>query len=127
MYRIAILTNDTDIGYKFAEWTTQFYENHHAWPVITIHEDKEHFWAELLKNNPDGVIIALPNVAGLNAAEHLRSLRPDCGLIWCSDLDFALHAYKLRAEYFLKMPVTMPELHDALSVWTESRSIQRSR
>ena len=42
------------------------------------------------------MLLALQGVAGLNAAEHLRSLHPKCKMIWCSDLDFSLHAFKLR-------------------------------
>ena len=42
---------------------------------------------------------------GLNAAEHLRSLYPKCGIIWCSDFDFSLHAFRLRIEYFFMKPV----------------------
>ena len=53
-----------------------------------------------MKTVPTVVILALPGVSGLNAAEHLRSLYPKCGIIWCSDLDFSLHAFRLRIEYF---------------------------
>lgn len=62
-----------------------------------------------------------PGVAGLNAAEHLRSLWSECGLIWCSDLDFSLHAYRLRAEYFIKAPFVETELAEGLSRWMKNR------
>jgi len=42
-------------------------------------------------------------VKGLNIAKWLRSLCPDTGLTWCSDLDFSLQSYDLDADYFLLM------------------------
>ena len=57
----------------------------------------------------------LPGVDGLNAAEHLRSLRPGCVLIWCSDLDFSLHAFKLSVEYFFMEPVEEQKLWEGLT------------
>ena len=67
---------------------------------IAILTDQEQFFAQTLKTVPTVVFLALPGVSGLNAAEHLRSLYPKCGIIWCSDLDFSLHAFRLRIEYF---------------------------
>ena len=88
---------------------------------IGIDESEEKFYIELREKAPGGVIIALPGVAGLNAAEHLRSLWSECGLIWCSDLDFSLHAYRLRAEYFIKAPFVETELAEGLSRWMKNR------
>lgn len=54
---------------------------------------------------------------GLNAAEHLRSLRPGCVLIWCSDLDFFLHAFRLRVEYFFMEPAEEKKIREGLEAW----------
>ena len=62
-------------------------------------------------------IIALPGVNGLNAAEHLRSLCPTCRIIWCSDLDFSLHAFRLRADFFLLKPVSEEAFQQGLNTW----------
>ncbi len=59
-------------------------------------------------------VIALPGVDGLNAVEHLRALCPQTRIIWCSDLDFSLHAFRLRADYFLLEPVTEEALRQGL-------------
>ena len=59
------------------------------------------FFETSQKDAPTNAVIALSGVAGLNAAEHLRSLYPKCGIIWCSDLDFSLHVFRLRIDYFL--------------------------
>ena len=53
----------------------------------------------------------------LNAAEHLRALCPTCKIIWCSDLDFSLHAFRLRIDYFLLEPVTEENFCQGLCAW----------
>ena len=45
----------------------------------------------------------------------LRSLHPKCKMIWCSDLDFSLHAFKLRVEYFFMEPVEEQKLWEGLT------------
>ena len=73
---------------------------------------------------PAVVFLALPGVSGLNAAEHLRSLYPKCGIIWCSDLDFSLHAFRLRIEYFFMKPVEEQKIKEGLSIWLECNKIR---
>ena len=67
-------------------------------------------------------MIALPGVAGLNAAEHLRALCPACRIIWCSDLDFSLHAFRLRVDYFLLEPAAEEALRQGLCIWFEKKT-----
>ncbi len=119
MNRIAILTEHIETGQNVVDQVTRFYHKLGIFPRIDLHQDREIFFNTLLQAMPTGVIILLSGVASLNAAEHLRALLPECGLIWCSDLDFSLHAFRLRAEYFILMPVSETILHDALSVWNE--------
>ena len=59
----------------------------------------------------------LPGVDGLNAAEHLRSLRPGCGLSGCRDLDFALQAFRLRVEYIFMEPAEEKKIREGLEAW----------
>ena len=108
-------------GASLAGWTERFFAGKGLFPRIDLYESEEKFYIELREKAPGGVIIALPGVAGLNAAEHLRSLWSECGLIWCSDLDFSLHAYRLRAEYFIKAPFVETELAEGLSRWMKNR------
>ena len=69
------------------------------------------------KTAPTNAVIALPGVAGLNAVEHLRSVCPACAIIWCSDLDFSLQAFRLRVEYFILEPVSAESFQQGLNVW----------
>ena len=58
-------------------------------------------------------------VAGLNAAKHLRSIYPICGIIWCSVLDFSLHAFMLRVDYFLPKLIAEEAFKQGLIIWFE--------
>lgn len=71
-------------------------------------------------------VIALPGVDGLNAVEHLRALCPQTRVIWCSDLNFSLHAFRLRADYFLLEPVTEAALRQGFCIWLDQKIRQSS-
>ena len=58
---------------------------------------------------------------GLNAVEHLRTLFPEMRIIWCSDLDFSLHAFRLRVDYFLLEPITEEAFRQGLSTWLDGK------
>lgn len=73
------------------------------------------------------MFLALHGVAGLNAAEHLRSLYPRCGIIWCSDLDFSLHAFRLRVEYFFREPLNEKMFEEGMNVCLRDGRHSRSR
>lgn len=124
MYHIVILVDNHNLGRQLAEWTKCFCNEQDLYPVVELFMDTELFYKAMKKAKPDGVIVALYGVAGLNASEHLRSLYPKCGLIWCSDLDFSLQAYRLRADYFFKAPPTNIELCEGLSMWIKRRYLQ---
>ena len=105
MYCIAILTDQKQEGQKCSEYIRNYCTEKKVFPLIEIYQDQEQFFEWTRKTVPAVVLLALPGVSGLNAAEHLRSLYPKCGIIWCSDLDFSLHAFRMRIEYFFMKPV----------------------
>ena len=88
-------------------------------PLIEIYQNQEVFFKQIQRRVPSMVFLSLPGVDGLNAAEHLRSLYPRCGIIWCSDLDFSLHAFRLRVEYFFMKPVEHEKIQEGLKAWLE--------
>ena len=100
MYYIAVLTEQTKAGQNYIKQITHFCMEKGLFPQIELYRDQEQFFEQIQGKIPTSVLLALHGVAGLNAAEHLRSLYPECGIIWCSDLDFSLHAFRLRIEYF---------------------------
>lgn len=95
-------------------------------PCLEAPEELENFYYTMRTSPPDGVVLAMDGVAGLNAVEHLRRLSPDCAILWCSDLDFSLQAYRLRADYFVQGEWTEETLREGLSRWVE-RNKQRKK
>ena len=104
---------------RYAEQITRFCEAKGLFPQVMQYDDQERFFETAQKDAPTNAVIALSGVAGLNAAEHLRSLCPACRMIWCSDLDFSLHAFRLRADYFLLEPVSEEAFRRGLNAWIE--------
>ena len=115
MYRIAVLTNSEAQEAFFTEQISQFCAECERFPVIETFRDQEQFFETAQKTPPTNVVIALPGVDGLNAVEHLRALCRNTRIIWCSDLDFSLHAFKLRVEYFFMEPVEEQKLWEGLT------------
>ena len=106
MYRIAVVAEQEREAFHYAEQIARFCGGKGMFPKIEPYDDPERFFDAVRRD-------------GLNTAEHLRSLCPACRIIWCSDLDFSLHAFRLRADYFLLKPVTDEAFRQGLRVWGE--------
>ena len=117
MYRIAVLTNSEAQEAFFTEQISQFCAECERFPVIETFRDQEQFFETTRKTPPTNAVIALPGVDGLNAVEHLRALCRNTRIIWCSDLDFSLHAFSLRVKYFFLEPVRDDEIQEGLRAW----------
>ena len=124
MYRIAVLAEQEAERQRYAEQITRFCESKGLFPQVVQYDDQERFFEAAQKDAPTNAVIALSGVAGLNAAEHLRSLCPVCQMIWCSDLDFSLHAFRMRIEYFFMKPVEEQKIKEGLSIWLECNKIR---
>ena len=122
MDRIAVLTEQETRGIHIEEQISRFCKGKGLFPLIEPYQDQEDFFKTVPRAAFGYAVIALPGVAGLNAVEHLRSLCPACRIIWCSDLDFSLHAFRLRVDYFLLEPVTEESLRQGLCVWLEYKA-----
>ena len=99
----------------------------HVFPEIEIYGDQESFFENQNYMRPTSVLIALSGVSGLNVTEHFRSVRPECGIIWCSDLDFSLQAFRLRIDYFFQEPIDEKTFSDGLAVWFFRRQMNAER
>ena len=122
MHRIAVLTEQETRGAQMEEQIARFCKEKGRFPRIEPYRTQESFFNAVLTAAFSHAVIALPGVAGLNAVEHLRALCPACRIIWCSDLDFSLHAFRLRVDYFLLEPVTEEGFRRGLLVWVEGRT-----
>ena len=121
MHRIAVLTNSMAQEAFLAEQLLRFCAEHCLFPQMDCYRDQESFF-EAAHNEPlTNALIALPGVDGLNAVEHLRTLCPQTRIIWCSELDFSLHAFRLRVDYFLLEPITEEAFRHGLYAWVEEK------
>ena len=119
MYRIAVLTNSRAQEAFLTEQILQFCAEHCLFPQMDCYHNQESFFETARSEPLTNAVIALPGVDGLNAVEHLRALCPQTRVIWCSDLDFSLHAFRLRADYFLLEPVTEAALRQGFCIWLD--------
>ena len=119
MYRIAVLTNSRAQEAFLTEQILQFCAEHCLFPQMDCYHDQESFFETARIEPLTNAVIALPGVDGLNAVEHLR--------IWCSDLDFSLHAFRLRADYFLLEPVTEAALRQGFCIWLDQKNPAEQR
>jgi len=126
VYRIGVLTDKKNNGETYAKMISDYCITQKLFPLLETYQNQEVFFKEIQSNVPDIVLLVLPGVDGLNAAEHLHSLFPECGIIWCSDLDFSLHAFRLRVEYFFMEPVNELKIQEGLKAWfrSEKRSFK---
>ena len=78
-------------------------------------------WPELegmvKQSLPDVVIVAQNSVDGLNTITSARLLSRK--IIWFSDLDFGVQAYRLCVPYFSTKPVTYQKMEQALTRFFE--------
>ena len=114
-------------GWEYEKKIREFCSAQGIFPELKTYWDQETFFEQIQKSEPTSVFLALHGVAGLNAAEHLRSLYPRCGIIWYSDLDFSLHAIRLRAEYFFREPIDEKMFEEGMTVWLEKRKALREQ
>lgn len=128
MYRIAVLTDLKHEGEHYAKVINDYCINQKLFPLLETYQNQEVFFKEIQTHVPDIVLLVLPGVDGLNAAEHLRSLFPGCGIIWCSNLDFSLHAFRLRVsikctpeyEWLEKLSKNAPILVGIINIFSNS-------
>lgn len=78
-------------------------------------------WPELegmtRRGLPDAVIVAQDGVEGLNTITGARLLSRK--IIWFSDLDFGVQAYRLCVPFFCQKPVTRYKMEQALTRFME--------
>ena len=127
MYRIAVLTSSETQEAFYIEQLSRFCFERGLFPKMNCYRGQELFFDVARKNTPTCTVIALPGVEGLNAVEHLRTLFPETRIIWCSDLDFSLHAFRLRVDYFLLEPVTEAALRQGFCIWLDQKNPAEQR
>lgn len=121
MRRVAVLSPSPALTTRLRRQVTRQLALMGCFPQLDAPEDLERYYYAMRASPPDGVVLAMDGVAGLNAAEHLRRLSPDCAIIWSCDLDFSLQAYRLKVDYFVKGELTEEALWEGLCRWLDQR------
>ena len=121
VYHIAVLAEHKEKGQRLVKLVKQFCAEKGWFPLVELYENQETFFKTIQNSKVTNVIVALQGVAGLNAVEHLKRSYPNCRLIWCSDLDFSLHAFRIRADYFILEPIREEVLQESLYVCWEKQ------
>lgn len=125
-HEILLLADTPQRRSDFSGWMREIYD---TWkmplPPLNAPEDVKAYLRGLhyrapQEGPPELVVIALPGVDGLNAAEHIRRVYPKTSLVWCCDLDFALQAYDLQADFFFPLEeISREKLEEGLTRWGE--------
>lgn len=125
-HEILILTDTPERRGELTGWMKKIYSVWNvALPPLNAPEDVKAYLRGLhyrapQEGPPELVVIALPGVDGLNAAEHIRRVYPKTSLVWCCDLDFALQAYDLQADFFFPLEeISREKLEEGLTRWGE--------
>lgn len=121
MDRIVILADEQADAKQIREMAGKYYAGEKKMPYIETYDDSDVFFREIQRKKPYAAIVAVRGIPGLNAAEHTKALCPECKLIWCSDMEFSLQAYRIRAVYFLMYPLREDELAAGLARLYPSR------
>ena len=120
---VLILADDPQRRSDLSGWTRDIFAGWDMTPEVIAPEDVKTYQREMHDRNaqdkpPMMVIIAREGVDGLNTAEHIRDFYPRCGLIWCSDLDFAMQAFHFHADdFFFLHEISREKLERGLNKW----------
>lgn len=89
------------------------YDYYGGIPILIHHcQDWEGLCTLIKEKQTDAVVIAQDGVVGLDIITGLKV--PSGKLIWFSDLDFGVQAYRLGVSYFNKKPITFDKVIHAL-------------
>ena len=115
MHRVAVLSYSPDTRMRLCRQLGDHLARMGYFPCLEAPEELENFYYTMRTSPPDGVVLAMDGVAGLNAVEHLRRLSPDCVLVFTTtSTDHALDGYRVRALQYLVKPYQIAEVEEVL-------------
>lgn len=112
MWKMIVCDGDTREREQILEYIRCFGEENNLGISAGGCDDWPELFEMLRKEAPDVVVIAQDGVKGLDTitSAHLSPKK----IIWFSDLDFGVQAYRLCLSWFGKKPVTYPKMKQAL-------------
>ena len=103
---------DVKTNYLIERCVRNYYRNKDIDVQIRSCGDWQELCSEIRRREADVIIIAQSGVKGLDIITGLNV--PAGKIIWFSDLDFAVQAYRLNVSYFNLLPVTQEKISHAL-------------
>ena len=120
MYHIAVLTKSETQETFYREQLSRFCAERGLFPRVDCYRGQEVFFEVARKNAPTNAVISLPGVDAECSGAPAGAF-PGTRIIWCSELDFSLHAFRLRVDYFLLEPITEEAFRHGLYAWVEEK------
>ena len=72
----------------------------------------------------DLVVMLCPGDDGLALVREIRAAYPHCGILWGSDRDDSLHAWRLDVDYFFLLPEQESLWQAGLRLWETRRALE---
>lgn len=117
MWNIVICNGNKTEQQQLLEYIKRWCSENDREASVEICSDWTELYEKLSHTEPDTIIIAQDGVTGLDTIT--SSHFPPSKIIWFSDLDFAMQAYRLCISWFGKKPVSYTMIDKALSEATK--------
>lgn len=117
MWNIVICNDNETEQKQLLEYVQRWCSQNDRTASVEICSDWAELYEKLSHTEPDIIIVAQDGVTGLDTIT--SSHFPPSKIIWFSDLDFAIQAYRLCISWFGKKPATYPMIDKALSEMTK--------
>lgn len=112
MWSVVVCDGDEAEREQLLEYVRRFCDGNKQAVTAEGCADWPELFERLRQTEPDVILIAQDGVEGLNTITNMHL--PPGKIIWFSDLDFAVQAYRLCLSWFGKKPVTYHKLEQAL-------------
>ena len=113
MWSVVVCDGDEAEREKLLEYVRRFSGEKNGEITAEGCADWPELYERLSQAEPDVIIIAQNGVAGLDTVTSIHL--PPGKIIWFSDLDFGLQAYRLCLPWFGQKPVTYSKMDQALT------------
>ena len=70
----------------------------------------------------DLALVIGPGDAGMALVQEIRAAYPRCGILWGSDRDDSLLAWRMEVDYFFLLPLTREKWDKGLRLWIQHRA-----
>lgn len=106
---------------QLAGYIRRYFEEQNMNGQLVVCSDWPELAEKLKQREADIILMALDGVEGLDTITSLRL--PSGKIVWFSDLNFSIQAYRLCVTYFSRKPVTYRKLERAFARCMEGENV----